>query len=185
MLGLTKTSGLLYSILCFCETWLNAAQPTPLLLDDQIDVRCDRMTNENRGGVLICVPSQFNSSNAHRSANTGIEAVSATIQLPNSENLQIAVVYRSPSVSQAMIATLLTRLLRHVTVCAVPCVILGDFNEDFLHCHNSAIVTLMSTFSFTQIVPYPTTPQATLIDHVYFRNTTSHTISAIVKCVWY
>ena len=169
------------SILCFCETWLNASQPTPLLLCDQIDIRCDRMTNENKGGVLICVPSHMSPTNVHRFATTGIEAVSATIQLPNSVNLQIAVVYRSPSVSQATLTTLLTRLLRHMTLCTVPCVILGDFNEDILHCQNSAILSLMSSFSFRQIVPYPTTPQATLIDHVYFRNTTGQTVSAIVQ----
>ena len=30
------------SILCFCETWLNASQPSPVLLHNQIDIRCDR-----------------------------------------------------------------------------------------------------------------------------------------------
>ena len=89
------------SILCFCETWLNASQPTPVLLHDQIDIRCDRMTCENKGGVLMCVPSQLNPTNVHRFATSGIEAISATIQLPNGENWQIAVVYRSPSVPQA------------------------------------------------------------------------------------
>ena len=39
------------SILCFCETWLNASQPSPVLLDDQIDISCDRVTCENKGGV--------------------------------------------------------------------------------------------------------------------------------------
>ena len=73
--------------LCFCETWLNASQPTPVLLDDQVDIGCDRMTNENRGGVLICVPSHMSLTNVHRFATGGIEAVSATIQLPNSDNL--------------------------------------------------------------------------------------------------
>ena len=85
------------------------------------------MTCENKGGVLICVPSQLNPTNVHRLATSGIEAVSTTVQLPNGENWQIAVVYRSPSVPQA---TLLTRLLTHVTLCTAPCVILGDFNED-------------------------------------------------------
>ena len=33
-----------FSVLCFCETWLNASQPSPMLLDDQIDMRCDRVT---------------------------------------------------------------------------------------------------------------------------------------------
>ena len=32
------------SILCFCETWLNASQTSPILLEDQIDIRCDRVT---------------------------------------------------------------------------------------------------------------------------------------------
>jgi endonuclease/exonuclease/phosphatase family metal-dependent hydrolase len=169
------------NILCFCETWLNASQPTPVLLGDQVDIRCDRMTNENRGGVLICVPSHMSPTNVHRFATTGIEAVSATIQLPNSDNLQIAVVYRSPSVSQATLTTLLTRLLTHMTLCTVPCVILGDFNEDILHCQNSVILSLMSSFGFKQIVPYQTTPQATLIDHVYYRNTAGHSMSAIVQ----
>ena len=41
----------------FCETWLNASQPSPVLLDDEIDIRCDRVTCENKGGVLLCVPS--------------------------------------------------------------------------------------------------------------------------------
>lgn len=45
------------SILCFCETWLNPSQLSPILLDDQIDIRCDRVTCENKGGVLICVPA--------------------------------------------------------------------------------------------------------------------------------
>ena len=45
------------SILCFCETWLNASQHSPVLPDDQVDIRCDRMTCENKGGVLMCVPS--------------------------------------------------------------------------------------------------------------------------------
>ena len=169
------------NILCFCETWLNASQPSPMLLDDQIDIRCDRMTNENRGGVLICVPGLMSPTNMHRFATTGIEAVSATIQLTNSDNLQIALVYRSPSVSQATLTTFLTRLLTHMTLCAVPCLILGDFNEDILHCQNSVILSLMSSFGFKQIVPYQTTPQATLIDHVYYRNTAGHSISAIVE----
>ena len=36
------------SILCFCETWLNASQPFPVLVDNQIDIRCDRVTCENK-----------------------------------------------------------------------------------------------------------------------------------------
>ena len=121
------------SILCFCETWLNASHPSPVLLH-------------------------------------GIEAVSATIQIPNARSVQVAVVYRSPNVPQAMLITVLTRLLTHVSLYNSPCLILGDFNENILHQQNTAIVRLMAYFSFTQLVQSPTTAQGTLIDHVYYRN---------------
>ena len=67
------------TIQCFCETWLNASQPSPVLLDDQVDIRCDRITRENKGGVMICVPSQMKPSNMQRFAANGIEAISATL----------------------------------------------------------------------------------------------------------
>ena len=66
------------SILCFCETWLN---PTPALLDDEIDIRCDRVTSENKGDVLICVPSLLNPMNVQGFVTSGIEALSATASL--------------------------------------------------------------------------------------------------------
>ena len=173
------------SILCFCETWFNASQPSPVLIDDQIDIRCDRVTCENKGGVLMCVPSQMNPSNVQRFATSGIEAVSATIQLPNVGSMQIAVMYRSPSASQTTLFSLLTRLLRYVTACTTPCIILGDFNYDLLCHENSAIFRLMSSFSFKQLVQYPTTPQATIIDHVYYRHTSESTIFTQVRDTYY
>ena len=37
----------------------------PVLLEDQIDIRCDRLSCENKGGVLIYIRSQMNPSNIH------------------------------------------------------------------------------------------------------------------------
>ena len=149
------------------------------------DIRCDRVTCENKGGVLLRVPSHMNPSNVHRFATSGIEAVSATVQLLNVSNMQIAVVYRSPSVPRVILITVLTRLLRHVTLCNTPCVILGDFNEDIVHHQNLAILALMSSFSFKQLVQYPTTSQGTLIDHVYYRNTSGSTILVQMQDTYY
>ena len=95
------------SIQCFCETWLNASQPSPVLYHDQVDIRCDRITCENKGGVMICVPRQMQLCNVQRFAASSIEAISTTLQLPNAKHLQIAVVYRSPSVSQTALTTVL------------------------------------------------------------------------------
>lgn len=32
------------SVVCFCEAWLTASQPSPDTLDNQVVVRCDRKT---------------------------------------------------------------------------------------------------------------------------------------------
>ena len=161
------------SILCFCETWLNATQSSPVLLNNQIDIRCNRITGENKGGVLICVPNHMNPCNAQRYATNGIEAVSVTLQLPNvNHSIQIALVYRSPNVSQTSLTVVRTRLLQHVTPCNTSCIILGDFNEDtgILNHPNSSIDRLISSYGFTQLVKSPTMPQGTLLDHVYYKN---------------
>ena len=112
----------------------------------------------------------MNPSNTQRFATKDIEAVSTTIDIPNAGSMHIAVVYRSPSVPQATFITVLSRMLTHVSTCNMPCVILGDFNEDLLQHQNSAIVRLITNFSFRQLVQSPTTAQGTLIDHVYYRN---------------
>ena len=67
-------------ILCFCETWLNPSQPSPVLKNDMVDIRCDRLTCENKGGVIMYVPSQMHPTNLHRFATNGIEAVSETLE---------------------------------------------------------------------------------------------------------
>lgn len=104
--------------------------------------------------------------------------------LPNLTHMQIALLYRSPSVSRTTFIAMLTRLLKHVSVSNVPCVILGDFNEDLLHQINSPILTLMSEYGFAQLVSSPTTPQGTLLDHVYCRYPPNH-VAIQVKDTYY
>ena len=56
------------TIQCFCETWLNPSQPSPVLRAGQINIRCDKLTCENKGGVMICVPSHMQPSDTQRFA---------------------------------------------------------------------------------------------------------------------
>lgn len=118
----------------------------------------------------MCVPSQMNPSNIQRFTANSIEAVSATIHVPNVGCIQIGVVYRSPSVSQTTLTTVLSRLLTHLSMNKTLSLVLGDFNDDLLHNQNSLTVRLFTNFAFKQFVQSPTTAQGTLIDHVYYRN---------------
>ena len=172
------------TIQCFCETWLNTSQPSPVLNDDHIDIRRDRVTSENKGGVMMYIPNQMHLFNTQRFVTSGIEAMSVTLGLPNAGYLQLALLYRSPSVSLAMLTTVLYRLLRHLSLSNTPCVILGDFNEDVLHQQNSTLQSFMADSGFTLLVKSPTTDQGSLIDHVYYRNP-SRNITAEVQDAYY
>ena len=81
-------------------------------------------------------------SNTHIFASNGIEAVCTTVCLPDASLMQIALLYRSPSVSMATLITVVSRILTYVSVSNIPCVILGDFNENLLHQHDSSLQTL-------------------------------------------
>ena len=37
------------SVKCFCETWLNVSQLSPIVQHDEIDIRCDRTKCESKG----------------------------------------------------------------------------------------------------------------------------------------
>ena len=106
-------------------------------------------------------------TNTHRYASNGIEAVSTTLLLAKNKQIQIALLYRSPSVPLQTLTSLLSRVLNHLSTSSLPCVILGDFNEDVLLHTNSRIVSFMSSHGYTQLVNSPTTNRGTLINHVY------------------
>lgn len=98
----------------------------------------------------------------------GIEAVSTTLLLHNASQIQLALLYRSPSVPLETLMSLLSRVINHVKASNIPCVILGDFNEDILHHTDSRIASFMSNHGYTQLVHLPTTDRGILIDHVYY-----------------
>ena len=50
------------------SVFVDASQPSPLVHHDQIGVRCDRISCQNKGGVLICIPSQMQPTNTTRFA---------------------------------------------------------------------------------------------------------------------
>ena len=81
------------SVLCFCETCLTPTQLSPLVLENQIDIRCDRATGDNKGGVMICCPQTMEPSRTHGAACHGIEAVSTILLLPNSSRLHPVLSY--------------------------------------------------------------------------------------------
>ena len=155
------------SILCFCETWLTASQPSPIVQPNQIALRCDRASGDNKGGVMISVPQDMHPFDTHCFTSNGIETVTTTLLLSNASLIRVCLVYRSPSVALERFITVLHELLSNISTCNTPCLILGDFNEDVMYQCNSRILSLMSGHGYIQLVQSPTTAKGTLIDQVY------------------
>ena len=164
------------TVLCFCETWLSASQPSPSVLDNQMAVRCDRQTGSNKGGTMIYVSSDTQKLRSHTFISNGFEAVATSLTLPNINQLQVLLLYRSPSMPSQALAVMLSRMLAYASATNIPTIILGDFNENLLSQSNTNVVSLMSNNGYTQLVRSPTTDNGTLIDHVYYNRPSSDII---------
>ena len=140
------------SILCFCETWLCPSQLSPVVQDNQASLRCDRALANQKGGVIISVPQSMQPTDTSTFTANGIEAVTTTLLLPNTCCLQVALLYRSPSVSLNAFLSALATMLNQIATSNIPTIILGDFNEDLLQNPDSSILSLMSSNGYTQLV---------------------------------
>ena len=164
------------AIICFTETWLTHRQASPTLADTHTVLRCDRMSDDNKGGVMISLHQSIQPAHVTTFSPSGIpfEAITATFLFPNHRHLQVIVVYRSPSVCINTLMNQMSTIMRQVRSCTIPCIVLGDFNEDLLTKPDSQLMNFMSHHGFSQLVQSPTTDNGTLIDHVYYNRPSLH-----------
>ena len=155
------------NVLCFCETWLSPDQPSPAIDATHVVLRCDRATNDHRGGTLISVDNNMQPSNIANFVSNCIECIVTTLHCGDRQ-LQIAVVYRSPNVPIRQFMNFMTTLVHYVNTANIATLVLGDFNDDILCDSGSQVQTLMASYGYSQLVQNATTDRGTLIDHVYF-----------------
>ena len=110
----------------------NSTTTFPYSANNQITIRCDRASGDNKGGVMISLPQYIQPTNTYRYPSNGIEALS-TILLTNNTQIQITLLYRSPSIPLQTFTDLLSRVLNRISTSSLPTIILGDFNEDVWH----------------------------------------------------
>ena len=174
------------SVLCFCETWLSPSHVSPQLSNGHTILRCDRQTDNNKGGVLIGVDpniTAFNTSNFN--VGGSIEGIVTKLQLPNSTQLVLVLLYRSPSSTANALLNTITALLNRLALIALPTIVMGDFNIDLLsHNHDRRLLNLMSTNGFAQLVKTPTTDRGTLIDHVYCNSCLQDILIEVDDCYY-
>lgn len=110
------------TILCFTETWLTQQQTTPTLVEGHTVLRCDRLSSENKGGVVISVHQSIQPVNVTKFTPSSIliEAISATLLLPNGTHLHITLIYRSPSVPTAILISVISDILSQIPTSNLP-----------------------------------------------------------------
>ena len=69
------------NVLCFCETWLTSAQPSPVINASHVVLRCDRAINDHKGGTMLSVPSSMQPSRTANFSINGIESLVTTLSI--------------------------------------------------------------------------------------------------------
>ncbi|KAK3100565.1 hypothetical protein FSP39_021862 [Pinctada imbricata] len=157
------------------ETWLKSEERNDAVQIDNFtfshQVRYDSYSNsssvtsklkESSGGgvgVYIKESSTLKTSKLH---HTDIEGMVLKLM----EKLQILVIYRPQAYPVSLFLERLANITSILTVKNVPCIVMGDFNENILQ-NNGKIQSFMISKNFKQVVTSPTTENGTLIDHVY------------------
>lgn len=116
---------------------------------------------------MTSVARSMNPTLVTKTSNGGIETLVITLLLPDYNQLQLVLIYRTPALPLQRFIAVFTQLLDRFTHTNINTIILGDFNEDIYNISNSTIVNTMSNHGFAQYVNTPTTDNGTLIDHVY------------------
>ncbi len=134
-------------------------------------LRCDRPSGTGRGGVAIyirdnCHFTQFLPTLVI--THPGVETLLVKLE----GQLIIAILYRSPAVTEAAFQQSLTQLLRHVPQ-GYRCIIAGDFNKD-LSSNPRCVEFAAFRDDFNQIIEqctyYVGYGKGSLLDHIYTRD---------------
>ena len=101
------------SILCFTETWLTPQMETPCVRDNWQAARADRLSGDNKGGVLVSFSDTIRLVDCNNASleNTAMEIMVTVLRLPSGQCFQLMVVYRSPSVSLDTVLETMSNLL--------------------------------------------------------------------------
>ena len=86
---------------------------TPCVRDNCQAARADRLSGDNRGGVLVSFSDTIRLVDCNNASleNTAMEIMVTVLKLPSGQCFQLMVVYRSPSVSLDTVLETMTNLL--------------------------------------------------------------------------
>jgi hypothetical protein len=148
----------------------------PELFDNNVILRCDQTGGNHCGGVMISLINTITVCSVRKITSNGIECLLCKLLLPNNDQFNIVLLYRSPTASITSLVNILSQVLVNISI---PTFILGDFNIDYLQQSQSQLSDILNAHSFVQLVQNATTDQGSLLDHVYFNTNTDNLVTEV------
>lgn len=163
-------------VICLTETWLSNVDPlenfhlekfhlhhlTRSEAYEEADEMFSKLKRSKGGGIAVYLKDKCNITRKQLPVQN-IEG----ILLEDHLNSIIYVVLYRPNVYALQIFLMnLEMLLKSLDKRTEVKVVMGDFNENIL-ASNISTIKLMKSYGYQQTVDFPTTENATLIDHVY------------------
>lgn len=165
----SSACGVNYDVVGLCETRLNDNICNLYRLDNYLPYFQNKSTQS--GGLAIYLHSKFQ----------GVKVNTACLQLPHIESLfikvskpikfVIGIVYRPPNSIFTDFLVSMEEILLILSNLNLKCSLMGDFNINLLHIHDSTTcyINLFQSYNFSQTIIKPTrvtNMSATLIDYI-------------------
>lgn len=132
---------------------------------------------------MISFNERWTSRNTSTFTSNGVECLVTALHY-DTFKLQLATVYRSPTVPIRQFLNFMSIVLIRISATDITTVVLGDFNDNILCPARSQVETLMVSQGYTQLVQSATTDNGTLIDHVYLNRECTNVVMN-VRDVYY
>ncbi|MCG8623923.1 MAG: endonuclease/exonuclease/phosphatase family protein [Proteobacteria bacterium] len=162
-------------IICITETHLrksdvihSKSQP----IKHYIQYRKDRVQGIDKGGIMMFIDPYIMPTPLNLDIPQ-LEFLAATTSPTPQNQLIIITIYRRPNtISIQCFTQLLEKLLSNSALHQKKILILGDFNEDLMD-NKTKICNFFQQHGFKQLIHQPTTNQGSLLDHIYFNETST------------
>ena len=140
--------------------------------------RTDRLLGTQKGGTMIFAHTNCKPVPLCKHVK-GLEFTGIIVSPVPDKTLVVITIYRrSNCVTIQQLLAMLEELLSDSTLQETNIVIMGDFNEDLVD-NYSKISNFLQQYGFHQLIKKPTTDQASLLDHMYYNDTSTTTVAEV------
>lgn len=145
-------------VLCVVETWLNSQICSDELFINHYQIfRLDRTKNKG-GGIIIFVKNNSIVHLENTYISNYMELIHISVKIGNNSFINIISFYRCPNLNIKHFTEEISDFLNNIAFNALPLILLGDINYDFLNLSKSSdpILHTFNSYSIKNLIKIPT-----------------------------